>query len=48
MRGSMSGVCGYEDACGKRELLECPYSTCDGCPIKEIEDGEKKEEPNAD
>ena len=32
--GVMSGVFGYEDACGERELLECPYSTCDGCPLR--------------
>lgn len=30
----MSGVFGYEDACGQRERLECPYSTCDGCPLR--------------
>ena len=29
----MSGACGYEDACGDRERLECPYSVCDGCPL---------------
>lgn len=29
----MSGVCGYDDACGDRERLECPYSVCDGCPL---------------
>lgn len=29
----MSGVFGYENACGQRERLECPYSTCDGCPL---------------
>lgn len=28
----MSGVSGYEDACGNRAVLECPYSVCDGCP----------------
>lgn len=30
----MSGVFGYENACGDRGRLECPYSTCDGCPLK--------------
>lgn len=37
-------VCGYEDACGKRELLECPYSVCDGCPLKPGAD-EPSDEP---
>lgn len=27
-------LCGYEDACGRRLELECPFSTCDGCPGK--------------
>lgn len=31
----MSGVFGYEDACGERERLGCQYSTCDGCPLKD-------------
>lgn len=34
----MSGVCGYEDACGERERLECPYSVCDGCPLNPKEE----------
>lgn len=44
----MSGVFGYENACGDRERLECPYSTCDGCPLNprrhEADDMETDEE----
>ena len=31
----MSGVFGYEDFCGNRAALECSYSSCDGCPVKD-------------
>ena len=45
----MSGVCGYENACGERERLECPFSVCDGCPLnpKEQEREDRKKEPEA-
>lgn len=28
-----SGVSGYQNLCGDRIELECPYSVCDGCPL---------------
>jgi len=39
-----SGVSGYEDYCGNRSLLECPYSVCDGCPIKERDKKDTRED----
>lgn len=38
----MSGVSGYEDACGQRARLECPYSVCDGCPLNPREQRESE------
>ena len=41
----VSGVCGYEDACGERERLECPYSVCDGCPLNPKEEHNTNAQP---
>lgn len=34
----MSGVFGYENRCGKRLTLDCPFSVCNKCPIPEWEE----------
>lgn len=35
-----SGVSGSENACGKAFEIECPFFTCDGCPLNPKEQEE--------
>jgi len=44
IRRRRGALCGYENACGRRDVLECPYSVCVGCPLNPKETEPKEEE----